>query len=69
MTKSIGPGAFRNCSALRHIRIPANIQEIHPTAFEGCTALMSVDAEDGWLQQHSDILLHMMFPEREKEEV
>ena len=33
---SIGAGAFRNCRNLTQIRIPASIDEIAETAFDGC---------------------------------
>ena len=41
--KTIGPAAFRNCSMLTSISIPASITAIGEHAFAGCTALDSVD--------------------------
>ena len=44
--KAIGPAAFRDCSALTGVSIPASVTAIGEHAFAGCTALDSVDISD-----------------------
>lgn len=44
--KTIGAGAFANCTALRKIMIPASVSQIDDTAFDGCTALLIYGARD-----------------------
>lgn len=44
--KAIAPMAFRNCSALTSVTIPASITAIGEHAFAGCTTLDSVDISD-----------------------
>ena len=39
-------GAFKNCSSLQEIEIPANVEIIEPTAFYGCTSLKKLAFED-----------------------
>jgi hypothetical protein len=45
---SIGDSAFRGCSSLEHVKIPAGVTRLRKSVFEGCTALITVVA-------HSDI--------------
>ena len=42
-TKSISPGAFRNCTSLRTVKLPSSIVEIGSEAFYGCSSLRSID--------------------------
>ena len=44
--KSIGSGAFENCSSLSRIAIPKAVTSIGSDAFSGCTGLTSVYLED-----------------------
>ena len=44
--KSIGAGAFRNCTELRTVRIPDSLEEIAPDAFEGCSEIKFVCSSD-----------------------
>ena len=45
---SSGPyGAFSNCTLLTSIEIPASVEEIGSSAFQGCTALKNVTFEKG----------------------
>ena len=37
--KIIGEGAFANCTALKQVTIPANVDTVHSNAFSGCTSL------------------------------
>lgn len=39
---SVGSYAFYNCKALAEVSLPGTVSYIHPTAFEGCTNLLSV---------------------------
>ena len=41
--ESIGPGAFRNCTSLASVTIPAGVTSIGISAFEACTGLASVE--------------------------
>ena len=43
---TIGPRAFKDCSALHRITIPASVTEIAEDAFEGCTNLTVVCEQD-----------------------
>ena len=46
----IGSGAFKDCNAIKKIRIPDTVTEIDRNAFKGCNALEEVEiyhAEDG----------------------
>jgi hypothetical protein len=43
---TIGAAAFRGCSALTSVTIPASVTSIGDQAFAGCTALDSVDISD-----------------------
>ncbi len=40
---TIGPSAFKGCSQLTDITIPASVTNIRESAFEGCTSLNSAD--------------------------
>jgi hypothetical protein len=43
----IGPGAFRDCSSLTQITIPAGVKKIGCNAFEGCWALEQIYFKGG----------------------
>ena len=40
-TRTIGPGAFSGCTGLSEITLPASLESIDETAFEGCGQFMS----------------------------
>jgi hypothetical protein len=44
---SIGPSAFKGCSYLTDITIPASVTNIRASAFEGCTSLNSAHLPSG----------------------
>ena len=44
---AIGPGAFKDCSELSSISIPASVTEILNYAFDGCSSLTSITIPDG----------------------
>ena len=44
---SVGDNAFRNCTSLRSVDLPDNIESIGMYAFEGCSALSNVTLPNG----------------------
>lgn len=44
-TKSISPGAFRNCTSLRTVNMPSSVGEIGYDAFYGCSGLKHIEFE------------------------
>ena len=43
----IGPDAFRSCTRLQTVKIPAKLTEISDSAFSGCSSLASVSLPEG----------------------
>ena len=39
----LSQGAFYHCTALASVKLPDEMEEIHPLAFQGCTSLKSID--------------------------
>lgn len=64
---TIGPGAFRNCSALRYIHIPDSIRNVHPTAFDGCLNLVHVETAEEWKERSAEPLVPILFPTKKEE--
>eukprot|EP00980_Cylindrotheca_fusiformis_P015373 scaffold4314_cov116-Cylindrotheca_fusiformis.AAC.3 len=48
-SKKIGDGAFKGCSSLSHIRVPANIDSNGYKPFSDCTSLISIELPEGIL--------------------
>jgi len=43
----LGANTFKNCTSLKEISLPGNIETIHKYAFDGCSALEQVQYEKG----------------------
>lgn len=59
-TQGIMKGAFRNCTAIKSLKIGKSVQEIDASAFEGCTALssVSVSSENIYLKTEGKSLVY-----------
>lgn len=44
--KKIGANAFANCAKLENLHIPASVTKIEVSAFNGCTGLVSITADE-----------------------
>ena len=50
-TESISPGAFRNCTSLRIVKMPSSMREIGSEAFYGCSKLKTIEFEETYIEE------------------
>ena len=50
-TESISPGAFRNYTSLRIVKMPSSMREIGSEAFYGCSKLKTIEFEETYIEE------------------